>query len=141
MNPHAAELSFQATQVARFAPTHGEPEWLLRFEPLHDASADTAQGLALSAICIGGVLPAAVRWVQVSCLEQTVFEIDSHLGRTGHSSAAGEIVQAVASMNGRRGMCIGGADCRPELTLRGAAVRLRLRGASAQGLVVRGLLA
>lgn len=134
------ELGFRPTRVARCADALGQPEWLLRFEPPQDEGLDAAHDLPLSAIRITGVLPSAVRWVQVSCLEQTVFEVDSHLGRTGHCSAAGEIVQAMAGMSGLSGMCIGGSDCRLPLTLLGSAVHLRLHGDSPQGLTVRGLL-
>ncbi len=134
------ELSFQATRVARCAEPPDPAEWLLCFEPPRDDGLDATHDMPLSAIRIAGVPPSEVRWVQVSCLERTVFEIDSHQGRSGHCSAAGEIVQAVAGMSGRFGMFIGGCDCQPPLTLRGAAVHLRLRSESAGGVTVRGLL-
>ena len=138
-NP-CVEFGFEATHVVPWAVQPGEPEWLLRFEPAHHDDPHQAPELPLSAICIAGVPPVAIRWVQVSCQAQTVFEIDSHHGRSGHCSAAGEIVQAVAGMHGRSGMWISSQDCSPTLSLRGAAVRLRLRGEKSSGVVVRGVL-
>lgn len=138
-NP-CVEFGFEATQVAPCAVQPGEPEWLLRFEPAHHGDLRQTPELPLSAICIAGVAPTAIRWVQVSCQAQTVFEIASHHGRSGHCCAAGEIVQAVAGMHGHAGMWISSQDCSPTLNLQGAAVRLRLRGEQSSGVVVRGVL-
>jgi hypothetical protein len=110
---------FKPTDVLPCATRHGPGEWLVRFK----APKATGQ---LRWICIHGATPFAVRWVQVRRHTQAVFELDSLLDRSGHLSTAGEMLQAMASLDGHLGMRI---DCRGShpLGVHEAAVALRLK--------------
>ncbi len=109
---------FSPTDVRPCKVRHGPSEWLVRFTP----PAGTGH---LRWISIHGATPCAVRWVQVRRLCHAVFELDSVLDRSGHVSSAGEVLQAMASLDGHLGMRI---DCRDNhpLNVHEAAVALRL---------------
>lgn len=110
---------FKPTDVLPYGVRHGPGEWLVRFK----APKATGQ---LRWICIHGATPLAVRWVQVRRHTQAVFELDSLQDRSGHLSTAGEMLQAMASLDGHVGMRI---DCRGShpLGVHEAAVALRLK--------------
>lgn len=116
--PH--RLLFKATEVTSCAARHGPCEWLLSFK------APASRG-RLHWISIQGATPSAVRWVQVRRRTQAVFEMDSLLDRSGHLSSAGEMLHAMASMDGHPGMRIDCRDTHP-LDMHETAVALRLTG-------------
>ena len=118
--PARHSLRFKATEVTSCAAGHGPCEWLLSFQ------APPSQG-RLQWISIHGATPSAIRWVQVRRRTQAVFEMDSLLDRSGHLSSAGEMLHAMASMDGHPGMRIDCRDTHP-LDMHETAVALRLTG-------------
>lgn len=113
-------LVFKPTDVLPCGVRHGPHEWLVRFKPPPGSG-------QLRWICIHGASPCAVQWVQVRRHTHAAFELDSLQDRTGHLSTAGEMLQAMASLDGHLGMRI---DCRGShpLSVHEAGVALRLKG-------------
>lgn len=95
---------FASVATWRHGPAGGKPLWQLRFEAPGPAPAEAPAWR----VRICGVPGTAVQWVRLRQPDQVLFEMDSRQVGLGHISTAGEIIEAMAAMNGHRGMLI---DC------------------------------
>lgn len=119
----------------------GRGGWQLGFGP----ASDVEQGCALAGLCITGVAPHLVVSVQVLRHSRVVYQLDSGRDARGNPLPAGELLLAMAAMQGQRDMVVDAAllglqadttmlwlvladdagDCLPQVTLLAARTAAR----------------